>query len=151
MDNVAEYYKRSGGLTNMPRNEYEHAEGLLHSEYNAEEEFLRASQIVDKYVQLCNIADGKMARCYQIDAYLLTFYRDMADREPEIRRSFIVLVHSLRNELLITKAVKGKERDKQGALGGAQTQSSPYGYGEAFPSPEQQEKKGNFFQRLLRR
>ena len=149
MGNVEEYYKRSGGLTNMPRNEYEHAEGLLHSEYGEHEDFLRASQIVDKYVQLCNIGDGKTARLYQIDAYLLTFYRDIADREPELERSFITLVHAWRNELLSTKMIKGKERDKQGALGGAPSAAAPYGY-----MPEQmpvEEKKGNFFQRLLKR
>lgn len=151
MGSTEEYYKRSGGLTNMPRNEFEHAEGLLHSEYNQEEEFLRASQIVDKYVQLCNIGDGKIARCYQIDAYIMTFYRDMASREPELQRSFSTLVHSLRNELLMTKAVKGKERDKQGALGGAPSSGQPYGYMPEQLPQENQEQKGNFFQRLLKR
>lgn len=135
----------------MPRNEFEHAEGLLHSEYDEREEFLRASQIVDKFVQLCNVPDGKIARCYQIDAVLMTHYRDMASREPELIRSYSQIVHAWRNELLITKAVKGKERDKQGALGGAPSPASPYGYGDMNPNPEQQEKKGNFFQRLLRR
>lgn len=133
----------------MPRNEFEHAEGLLHSEYNPDEEFLRASQIVDKYIQLCNIGDGRIARCYQIDASIITHYRDMAGREKELVPSYVEIVHAWRNELLITKAVKGKERDKQGALGGA-PQGTPYGYMPEQP-PEDPEKKGNFFQRLLKR
>jgi hypothetical protein len=145
-DSTVEYFRRSGGLNNMPRNEFEHAEGLLHSEYDLDKEFLQATQIVDKYVQLCNIGKGAPARLEAIQADNLTHYQDMAMREPELKRSFIRLVHGWRNGLLISKAVEGKERDKQGALGGAPSPSGPYGFTE---DQTPKEDKRNFIQRLL--
>ena len=132
----------------MPKNEYEHAEGLLHSEYEEQEEFLRLSQIVDKYVQLGNIPEGPAVRLMQIEVEILGNYRDMATREPGLKRFFIVLMHNWRNGVLGTKAIKGGERGKQGSLGGAPA-SPNAGYNLEAPIQPQEQKKGNFLTRML--
>jgi hypothetical protein len=145
--NLGEYAAKSARIENMPKNEFEHAEGLLHSEYEEDAEFLRASQIVDKYMQLCNVSNDKLLRLIQKDAQYLTHYRYIAEREPELRPFFVNLVHGWRNEILVTKMHKGKERDMQGSVDkGFTPQGTPYGFGEDFPKQEEEQ---NIFKRLL--
>ena len=146
---LAQYARQSLKFQQMPKNEWEHGEGLLHSEYAKEDEDLTISQIMDKYLQTCNIADDTLMRLIQCDANIISHFQDMADREPMLKPFYRLQLHAWRNELLATKMFKGKERGHQAAIGTRKQEQQPYGFGQTFGEEPAEEKPQNFFQRMF--
>ena len=146
---LAQYARQSLKFQQMPKNEWEHGEGLLHSEYAKEDEDLTISQILDKYLQTCNIDSDILMRLIQKDANTISHFQDMADREPILKPFYKLTVHAWRNELLATKMFKGKERGHQAALGTKKQEQQPYGFGQAYAEEQEAERPQNFFQRMF--
>lgn len=145
------YARKSIRAMYRPKNEWEHGEGMLNSSYAKEDELLSASQIVDKYVQLCNVDSDVLMRLIQKDANNLTHFEDMSEREPLLVPFYRLMIHSWRNELLATKMFKGKERGHQAAIGIKKQEQQPYGFGQGYAEEMQPEKPQNFLQRMFSR
>jgi hypothetical protein len=140
----------------IPGNQYEHAFMLVDSEDEQENNIPgmgKYTKLVSKDIQLATVGNDLMLQFYQTDAKLLTYLFGMAIREPSLRETFRNLYHGWRNELLLTKTKGGTERKMQGAAGTAYTPREPLpGYGSEMQQLFQQnEDKGNFLQKLLKR
>ena len=135
--NITSHISGISKMRQYAQNEYEHADSLTRSDLDDEKEMLsNFSMMVDKHVQLCNIAEP-VVRFYQQDEVNLVNLASQARRMPALQPLFFVLYYGWRDELLITKAKDGKERGLQGVVG---TKYVPrermQGYGSEFPGQD---------------
>lgn len=140
-----------GKMRQYPQNEFEHADGLMRSDLDDERETLgNFSMLVDKHVQLTNIAEP-VVRFYQIDAVQLTNLASQARRAECLQGLFFCLYFGWRNELLITNAKDGLGRKLQGVVG---TKYVPRermaGYGAEFPGQDDPTEQ-NLLDKLFKR
>lgn len=127
---------------NVPENEFEHAEGLVRSEYDDDNAALKNfSMIVDKHLQLTNIGNDEIMRFYQTDAVLLTQAFSIAHRSEAFKSVVKMIFYGWRNELLLTKAKNGEERKHQAGVGKAKyaPKESLLGYGSSYDLNPQEE------------
>lgn len=144
MSNLDDYSTSITKSRFIPSNEYEHADGLIHSDLEKKEENLqRFSMIVDKHIQLCNIGNDVLMRHYQIDANLLTHLFSMSEREPEMLKDLTkVLFFAWRSEMLLTKTHKGAERKFQASVGTKfETKERLGGYGDSYEIQDSQKEQ----------
>lgn len=130
---------------NVPENEFEHAEGLIRSEYDNDNEVLdNFSKIVDKHLQLTNIGNDEIMRFYQTDAVLLTQAFSIAARSNAFKQVVKMMFFGWRNELLLTKAKNGEERKHQAGVGKARymPKESLMGYGSSYDLDSNESEQG---------
>jgi hypothetical protein len=131
-----------GKMRQYSQNEFEHADAMVRSDLDDEREALaNLSALVDKHIQLANIAEP-VIRYYQQDGHNIVNLASQARRMDELKLVFYVIYYGWRSELLLTKAKDGTERRQQGAVGAKYV---PYGqhaagFGESLEQmdPEEQ-------------
>ena len=131
-----------------PKNEYEHAAMLIDSEMQSEGNIkaMKHSQIVDSHVQTATIGNDELMTGLQMDAPFLHSGLSMAQRNQGLVAPYMIMLHSWRDALLLTKAKDGMENLAQHATGAKHT-PQPFGtgggYGAGLPQyQEGQQKKG---------
>jgi len=148
---LEKYVGEMGRVKIYPQNEYEHADSLIRSDFEDEREAMdNFSKLVDKHLQLVNIGSDQMMRAYQTDAILLTHMVSMARREKALEKVFGVLYFGWRNELLLTKAMKGAERKHQAQVGSSYVPKEDLsGFGTQYPNQEEDEGGGNILSKIF--
>lgn len=134
---MGRYIEGISKMRQYPQNEYEHADSLIRSDLDDDRELLtNFSMLVDKHVQLSNIAEP-VVRYYQQDEVNLTNLASQARRMPALQPLFFVLYFGWRGELLITNAKDGMGRKLQAVVGTKYVPRSPMnGYGADYPGQD---------------
>jgi len=98
----------------MPTNPYDHAYGLLAGQGHAKKIEKDGIDVInDPQIMLGTIDDPKTLRRYQLDLYYLTNMAGLAINDPMFKSIFEVLWTNFRNEVRITSAMDGAERQYQ--------------------------------------
>lgn len=141
-----------------PQNEFEHGDGLVDSEIEESEnesdtvKALKFSSLISKHIQTANIGLDTLVRIYQNDAILLTYFLDFGKRNEGCESPFLNKYIAWRNEVLMTKTIKGNERILQ-AIIGTRFQPNQQGLG-AFGNQMDQMRKdseGGFLSGLFKK
>jgi len=142
-----------------PQNEYEHGHELIDSELDESGGELdivhgmKFSSLISKHIQTANLGTDTLLRIYQNDSILLPYFLNFARRNEGCVSPFFNKYIAWRNELLMTKTMKGNERILQ-AMIGTKFQANQQGLG-AFGSQMDQisnsTQEGNFFSGLFKK
>lgn len=95
--------------------------------------------IVDKQERLANVGDDYTLRFYQTDLHLLICLKELAEREPRLKKLAEVLETSWKDQLGITRAKDSNERKLQASISGYQPKKDASGFGSEFEYGTQEE------------
>jgi len=111
MDSFGNYVNHLRRQDRTPVDPYSHAYGLMTSSEKRRPQDIH--RIVDREMLLGNIDNDELLRFYQMEIHSIAKLGSMAEDDPELTPFFELIHSSLRGELSITRAHKGKERERQ--------------------------------------